>query len=67
MKELDRAKYVALVARGWHFGFYPAEIVEVYRPDEVVGELGEVFGAWNLPYKVECFFDEEFGDGSRDE
>ena len=51
-----------LKLRGWRFMFYPADMVEVFRPDAADNYMGEFLGAWNLPDKVECFFDEEFAN-----
>ena len=65
MRQVDEAKLAMLKLRGWEFVFYPAELVEVLRPyqERTDGSIGEFFGVWNLPSKVEFFFDEEFGDG----
>lgn len=64
MQELDEAKLAMLKLRGWVFVFFPADIVEVFRPGESGWvDRGELVGVWNLPNKVEFFFDEEFGDG----
>lgn len=62
MREVDEGKLAILKLRGWRFLFYPADLVEVFRPYEADGEMGEWFGAWNLPTKVEDFFESEFGD-----
>ena len=64
-KEETMEKLALLKLRGWQFLFYPADMVEVYRPSEVPtkGSMGEFFGGWRLSDQVHWFYEEEFGDG----
>ena len=64
-KEETIEKLALLKLRGWRFIFYPADLVEVYRPNEVVeyGSIGQFFGGWQFSSKVHWFYEEEFGDG----
>ena len=60
-EEETMEKLALLKLRGWRFLFYPADLIEVYRPNEV--SIGQFFGGWQFPSKVHWFYEEEFGDG----
>lgn len=63
MLKLDEDKMAVLKLHGYRFLFYPADIVEVFDPDDEEGTWGHMMGTWNLPNHVEILFDREFGDG----
>jgi hypothetical protein len=64
-EEETMEKMALLKLRGWRFLFYPAGLIEVYRPDEVITSslMGEFCWEYMLTDKVHWFYEKEFGDG----